>query len=49
MLIAASLQGLVAGQLGNVDNEFADEQGRTVVVSEFIQYYYGLHHSFIGW
>ena len=45
-----SLWGLVASQLGDVEDEFViDTLGNRVSVADYIGQYFGFNHDFLGW
>ena len=43
------IQGLVVGQLGDIESTFPSQAGGPIAVNVFVEQTYGLRHSFIGW
>ena len=46
--VAWTLYGLVVSQFGDVMTEM-DDNNKTVVVSQYVEDYFGFKHSWLGW
>ena len=46
--MAWTLYGLVVSQFGDVMTEM-DDNNKTVVVSQYVEDYFGFKHSWLGW
>lgn len=46
--MAWTLYGLISSQLGDVSEEFTQEDGTQIKVSQYIKEHFGFHHDLLG-